>query len=310
MPKYHVERSIVIDSSVETIKKSLEDYTQWEIWSPWLVMERDAKLIYSANIGKEGSHYDWKGELVGEGCLTLKNIKEYALEMELVFFKPFKSKARTSFVFEPLKDKTKVTWHMHSSLPFFLFWMKKKMEIFIGMDYERGLKMLKEYIETGTVASKVDINGKEKIKAQHYIGIERTCHFEELGKVMQKDFEVLSNFLKDKKFTVEGVPFSIYKTFDILKRESHFISCIPIEKNVEIDPNWVQGNIVSMEALKITHTGTYENIGNAWMAGFNYAQTKKIKTKKIPVGYEFYLNDPAVTEAKNLLTEIYLPLHS
>ena len=33
-----------------------------------------------------------------------------------------------------------LTWTMDSSLPFFLFWMKKSMEGFIGMDYDPGLK--------------------------------------------------------------------------------------------------------------------------------------------------------------------------
>ena len=40
-----------------------------------------------------------------------------------------------------------------ASAAFFLFWMRRQMELFIGMDYERGLKMLKEWIETGQILS-------------------------------------------------------------------------------------------------------------------------------------------------------------
>ena len=35
---------------------------------------------------------------------------------------------------------------MRGALPWFLFWMRPAMETFIGMDYERGLKMLKDWL--------------------------------------------------------------------------------------------------------------------------------------------------------------------
>ena len=58
---------------------------------------------------------------------------------------------------------------MKSQLPFFLFWMVKKMKVYIGMDYERGLKMLKDYLETGLVPSAIKIDPNSKIQSQHYI---------------------------------------------------------------------------------------------------------------------------------------------
>ena len=37
--------------------------------------------------------------------------------------------------------------------------MKPQMETFIGMDYERGLKMLKEWIETDKIESMTRVRG-------------------------------------------------------------------------------------------------------------------------------------------------------
>jgi len=40
----------------------------------------------------------------------------------------------------------------------------------------------------------------------------------------------------------------------------------------------------------------------------NFACLKKIKTTKIPVGYEYYPNNPYDTPEEKLITEIYLPV--
>jgi len=43
--------------------------------------------------------------------------------------------------FARTKGKTEVTWTTDSSLPFFLFWMKKSMEGFVGMKLARAPEM-------------------------------------------------------------------------------------------------------------------------------------------------------------------------
>jgi len=55
------------------------------------------------------------------------------------------------------KAETRVTWSMQSSLPFFLFFMRKSFENFVGMDYDRGLRMLKEQLESGKISSRIDL---------------------------------------------------------------------------------------------------------------------------------------------------------
>ena len=39
------------------------------------------------------------------------------------------------------------------------------MEAFIGMDYDRGLLMLKDLVEKGSVPSKLDFIGEQKIES-------------------------------------------------------------------------------------------------------------------------------------------------
>ncbi|HFQ62075.1 MAG TPA: hypothetical protein ENK39_07250 [Epsilonproteobacteria bacterium] len=308
MPAYHVERSIIIHKPIHTVRSTLQDFKQWPRWSPWLIMEPDATLTYSDRQGQVGATYGWSGVLVGAGSMELMEVHDDSLKMQIRFVKPFKSIADVTFSLHTVDDSTEVTWKMDGHLPFFMFWMTKKMQSYIGMDYERGLQMLKEYLETGSVASFVHIEGVLPMKEETYIGIPRTCTLKALGTVMKKDFEDLYHFMEDNHLSTDRIPFAIYNTFDMLKGETNYVACIPIHEEVKIEKHWIRGNIEAQEALKTMHKGRYLHLGNAWMTAINFARMKKMKTLNAPVGYEFYPNNPYETAEEELMTEIFLPL--
>ena len=308
MPAYHVERSIIIKKPLAQVQNSLRDYKQWEVWSPWLIMEPDAIVTYSDRQGQVGANYGWSGVLVGAGSMELLEVHENELKMQLNFLKPFKSQARVGFLLEALAESTQVTWTMDGHLPFFMFWMKNKMKTFVGMDYERGLNMLKEYLEKGSVSSYVHIEGVMPLPQQKYVGIPRSCRLKDVGEVMKEDFEILYDFMEQNNISQERVPFSIYNTFDIFKGDTSYVACIPLEEDIAIPKTWIRGSLPKIEALKTMHKGRYLHLGNGWMTAMSFSRMKKMKLRKSPVGYEFYPNNPYETPEEELITEIYLPL--
>jgi hypothetical protein len=153
MPKINVTRSATINSSIDNVYTKLNDFNHWTKWSPWLIMEKGVKV----NISDDAKYYEWKGDRVGEGNMNISlEDGSNSIEYDLTFLKPWKSEAKVKFLLSDNNNRTAVTWSMDSKLPFFMFWMKNMMEGFIGMDYERGLNMLKDYIEEGEVKSKLD----------------------------------------------------------------------------------------------------------------------------------------------------------
>jgi len=111
------------------------------------------------------------------------------MEADLLFLKPWKSQADIAFDIQSVADnKTNVKWHMDSSLPFFMFFMLGKMKALIGSDYDRGLSMLKDYLENGSVSSETKVEGVVDVPAQLYAG--KTFHTElsEIGNSMGKAF--------------------------------------------------------------------------------------------------------------------------
>lgn len=309
MPAYHVERSITIEQPLQTVHDALRDFKQWRTWSPWLIMEPDATVAYSDRQGQVGATYGWSGILIGSGSMELTEVHEQSLKMELLFVEPFRTMARAGFNLEADNNATKVTWYMDGSLPFFMFWMTQKIQAYIGSDFERGLLMLKEYLETGSVASYVLIEGEYTLPQQDYIGIPRSCKINVLGTLMQKDFEALETFAKVHHLELAGVPFSIYDYFDVVKKETSYTACLPVIKSdIKLESGWVHGEVKKLPALKTRHKGRYLHLGNAWMTAMQFVRLKKIKTAKRPLGYEYYKNDPSSTRQEALITEIYLPL--
>ncbi len=187
--KYYLERSTHIKASKDVVKALVEDFARWQSWSPWTIVEPDCEVVIEGEKGEIDHTMSWDGEIIGSGTNTLIEKSESELLYDLRFIKPYKSKAKTGFKFEETNEGTKVTWSMDSSIPFFLFFMIKPMKAWIGMDYDRGLRMLKEMAEKGEVNATTINNGVVDIEGFSYVGIKRTVLMNDIGKYMQQDFD-------------------------------------------------------------------------------------------------------------------------
>ena len=56
MPKFHVEKSILIDAPVSKVYECVSNLNHWNKWSPWLVLEPGATF----NVADDGQSYSWK----------------------------------------------------------------------------------------------------------------------------------------------------------------------------------------------------------------------------------------------------------
>ncbi|TWU05601.1 SRPBCC family protein [Stieleria varia] len=313
MPAFHVERSVLIDATPEKVFETVSDYATWTAWSPWLPADRDAKVTVSEDSNSVGSRYHWAGPVVGEGemrHLTLKSPQR--IEDELNFLKPHRSKSKVTFEIVPSGQQTKVTWHMDGKLPWFMFWMTGMMKTFIGMDFQRGLKMLKELIETGTVLSNTEVDkivemGEGVTKGDLLIGIREKCSLDEVGAKMQAILPRVQQGLAAAGVATDGDVVSVYHPVDIKCGDVDFTTGWTVPHGTVTPSGLTSLQLSDGEAFHVRHTGSYENLGNAWSAAYQYARAKKIKLAK-RAAFEVYRNDPAQTPCAELVTDIYLPV--
>ncbi len=305
--KYNVEKSIFIDKNISEVVSFVTDFTNWIKWSPWNVLEPKCKMVYSGNAGQVGHTMEWQGEYIGSGRQTLTKIENGHYDYDVEFLKPFKSKSKAGMVLESFEGGTKVTWTLDGSLPFFLFFMVNTMKNWIGMDYERGLRMLKSVAENGIVPAVTTNNGVVDREGFGYIGIQRTVLLSELAPVMNKDFETLVGEIAKHNVSAKHWV-CLYTKMDMKKMQMTYIAAISDENlsGVQLGDGFVRGQVKAGKGLEIKHKGSYEFLGNAWSMGMMYAKAKKLKGSDIP--YEYYWNDPRQTGTADLETSIFFPV--
>lgn len=309
MPTMQLSRETEIETSLDVLKPLLMDFNNWPLWSPWLCQEPEADVRYEGPPAEIGSSYSWNGSRIGAGGMTLSSATASLLEYDLVFHKPFKSRARVAFELSATDtDRCRVKWSMSSSLPFFLFFMRKSFEVYIGNDYERGLRMLKELAETGTVNSNTAIEAIATLPAADFIGMAGSGNLASLGPAMQQAFPQLRTAIDDAGLSTAGAPFCHYRKMDPVADYWEYTLAIPVSGEATT-PGFERGTRQAMSrCAQLTHTGHYHHLGNAWATAFSWMRAEKKRFHKKHGAFEIYLDDPATSDAAALRTRLFIPL--
>ena len=306
--KYHIARSIQIDAPKNTVMPLLQDFNNWNSWSPWTVAEPDCPVDVDGTPASPGHSMKWDGKIIGSGQNVLVAQDDQNLTYDLSFIKPFKSQAKTAFNIQEKNGGTEVTWTMDSKMPFFMFFMVPMIKSMVSMDYDRGLRMLKEMAEEGKINATTTNKGMADLKGFSYIGIQRTVSINEIGEKMEKDYATLKEELVHKHNIEPDQWVALYPKFNMKKMEMTYIAAITDEAlgNATIPSHYVRGEVKTSKALEIKHDGPYDFIGNAWSMGSMYLRAKKIKQSGVP--FEKYWNHPEDVSPEELQTSIYFPV--
>jgi hypothetical protein len=147
-----VERSVTINATPEKIAPLVNDFHNWEAWSPWAKLDPTMKTTYSGAPSGVGSIYEWEGNSkVGKGRMEIRSVEPNKTTIKLDFLKPFEGHNVADFVFQPEGNTaTRVTWVMYGPQDFFpgkLMSVFTTMDKMIGDDFQRGLANLKAAAE-------------------------------------------------------------------------------------------------------------------------------------------------------------------
>jgi uncharacterized protein YndB with AHSA1/START domain len=149
---FKVTRSAQIAAPPEKVFEQVNDFHNWDAWSPWAKLDPDAKNSFDGPTEGKGASFAWSGNnQIGEGHMTILDSRPNELvSIDLVFDRPKQDPALTEFTLQPEGDQTNVTWTMSGKHTF----MSKAICMFMNMDkmvggsFEEGLAKMKEIVET------------------------------------------------------------------------------------------------------------------------------------------------------------------
>jgi len=309
MPQFQVQRSVQIAASPEEVFDKVSDFNHWTTWSPWLLADPNAQVTVTNNADDVGALYAWSGEVVGAGEIEHKRLdRPHQIEDELRFAKPMRSVSKVVFQLQPVGSHTQLTWRMDGALPWFMFWMRPMMETLIGMDYARGLAMLKEWIETGNIQSRTTVTGVTSVGPLTMLGVRGSCSASEVGESMEGAFKQASELFERYNLPTDGGMISVYTRFGMKAGTFDYISGYLIPDSVETPSGELsRWSLPAGQAFRVEHVGSYAHLGNAWSIANQIARYKKLKQSRLGT-FELYKTTPPETPDAELRTEIYLPL--
>jgi hypothetical protein len=149
--EFRVERSVIINASAEKIFPLINDFREWEPWSPWEKVDPAVKRSYSGAASGEGAVYEWSGNKnIGQGRMEIvESSPPFKVKLKIDFIKPFEAHNTIEFTLIPQGDSTRVTQAMYGPSPFIsrLMGIFCSMDKMVGRKYEEGLANLKALSE-------------------------------------------------------------------------------------------------------------------------------------------------------------------
>jgi hypothetical protein len=149
-PTYHVERTTTIAAAPEKIHLLVDDFHNWQQWSPWAGLDPKMKVSYSGAPSGPGAIYEWQGNRkVGKGRMEILAAQPTETSIKLDFLAPFESHTESSFLLQPQGATTRVTWTLDGPNTFTskLMGVFVSMDKMVGRDFETGLAKLKATAE-------------------------------------------------------------------------------------------------------------------------------------------------------------------
>lgn len=148
---FRISRSAVIAAPPQKLFDQVNDFHNWEAWSPWVKLDPNAKIAYEGPSSGVGAIFKWVGNnQVGEGSNTIIESRPGELvKIRLDFIKPFPGTSTAEFTFKPEGEKTWVTWSMYGKNDFIGKAMSLVMNCdkMVGGQFEKGLAGLKRIAE-------------------------------------------------------------------------------------------------------------------------------------------------------------------
>jgi hypothetical protein len=152
--EFSYARSATINAPPAAVFPHVNDFHNWNDWSPWAKLDPNCKYSYEGPDSGKDAKFLWSGnDEVGEGSMTIVDSKpDELVQISLDFVKPMEGHSMVDFTFVPEGDGTKVTWKMYGENNFIgrAMCLIMNMDKLMGEKFDEGLASMKSVVEAKT----------------------------------------------------------------------------------------------------------------------------------------------------------------
>ncbi len=300
---YSVSRSVVIESDPETVREVLADFNYFTQWDRWSKMDPNIEFEYFGTPGEVGHGYKWSGnEDVGSGSMEIKSISDNSIDIEWKFMEPMEATSPTSYTINSVTGGTEVIWSMKGSVPYFVTFMGD-MEAELGSNFEDGLNGLKTIVEEMEPAYEIT---QMNMPDMHFVGVRETISMDDMDDFWSAD-NVGALFGRAGAVSNNvGYLAGLYYTWDEEAGETDMARAVIVSEPVNI-PGFTTMTVEGGSALKLTHYGSYDEIGAAHRAMEEYMMANNIQFGNGPAMEIYRVAGEDVAE-EDQVTDVVYPI--
>lgn len=308
--KVHMQRSVEINRSKETVFQVINSLGNFNKWSPWFEKDINAKYTVTGAASGVGSKLTWQGNNdVGTGSNEIIDSKLNKSVKTELFFGKDDHPAYATLSLKENNGTTIVAWSFENDFGYNVFfrYFGFVLEDMIAPDYEKGLSNLKKHVESLPLYDYSDISTVTTSETTVYTY--ESSSSTKQGKITTAigvAYEKIIGFITANNINMAGSPKII--TLGFSPDNYQFLAVIPVDQNNVVDDNGeiMASSMYAGKALKIIHQGSYNNLKQSYDILFAYLTQNNLEKNGHP--WEDFVTDPSTVAQEDLITYIYQPI--
>ena len=267
--KLAFEESISIDAPAMTVFNLVNDFKQWENWSPWMELDPDAINTYTDKSKGVGAKWEWKGnDKVGEGAQIIKESEPGKLVKTALTFSGWDGESYSDWKFTPDGDKTKVSWDFDGAkTPFVLRPINLVMKSGLKKTYVKGLNKIKKIAEdrdknrvyNGYKINEIYQGNKNYVMNRQIVDMANISNF----------FSTNTNALLQKaqgtEIEMDGNPSALFYSWDETNGKTDMAAALPVKIPISI-PGAISQTLSDGKAIQVDYLGDPDKAESAHYA--------------------------------------------
>ena len=309
---YDIYRTKTIKAPAQLLFTEVNDFKNWEDWSPWVEKDNSIEISYPEQTSGVGGSYSWTSD-DGNGTMKTVMVSPYDSISQQMQFEDFPP-SNVYWHFKTTTEGTEVTWGMKANdMPFLLKLfavINGGMDKMVGPDYERGLEKLDSIVIDDMKKYEVTIEGIKEYGGGFYLYTTTNATNENISAKMAQEYGKIGMFMGKHGIQMNGMPLTVYHDMNMEDGTVIMSNGIPVSERINIkdDSGVLCGYIPKTTVLKTILKGNYTNLSNAWEQSMQYLNENNILQSELKP-FEIYTNDPGnFPNPADWTTEIYIPI--
>ncbi|WP_111307503.1 SRPBCC family protein [Confluentibacter sediminis] len=312
--EFSFSRSRVMKAPAPVIFKKINDFENWQVFSPWIERHPNTEITYGTKHFGVGATYNWHGAVLGEGSIkTVAANENQFMSQHMSTLKPYESESEIHWDLEPTDEGTKVTWSIEGEQSFMAKMYATftgSVETHMGPDFERGLFKLDSIVTADMKVYSITVNGITDHGGGYYLYNSASCKIDEVESKMQDMLPKVKAYALKNNITMAGSPFIHYITWDAENNAAIISCCVPTtDRVITTDSDILTGQLLPFKAIKTTLKGNYSHLKEAWATAMKYIPEHGFELEDNGPMLEVYTTDSAtLPNPADWVTELYIAI--